>query len=415
MRWKSSWPQNNRPDQLWIANCRLRIENPDVVFKTPCVSEIEVDTLNILVVDDEFGMRQGAERALRDFVLDLPDINGEVRFAIKTAANGKEMEEKLAAGRTDILLLDHKLPDTTGLDVLERLGRRSLDLLTIMITAYASLETAVAATRRGAYDFLAKPFTPEELRGAVRKAARHLILQRKARRLAEEKRQVRFQFISVLAHEMKAPLAAIEGYLQMIRERAVGESLGSYDRMLDRCLLRTDGMRKLIADLLDLTAIESGQRQRNPVTVNLAEVARQAAENMKAEAGQRDVGIEINVPEGLVLTADRTEIEMIFNNLVSNAVKYNRDHGKVRVSSCAANDTIRIQVEDTGIGMTPEESKRLFNDFSRIKNEKTRHILGSGLGLSTVKKLATLYGGEIVVKSKPDVGSTFTVTLKRNQ
>ncbi len=391
----------------------MRIENPDVVLKTPCVSEIEVDTLNILVVDDEFGMRQGAERALRDFVLDLPDINGEVRFAIKTAANGKEMEEKLAAGRTDILLLDHKLPDTTGLDVLDWLGRRSLDLLTIMITAYASLETAVAATRRGAYDFLAKPFTPEELRGAVRKAARHLILQRKARRLAEEKRQVRFQFISVLAHEMKAPLAAIEGYLQMIRERAVGESLGSYDRMLDRCLLRTDGMRKLIADLLDLTAIESGQRQRNPVTVNLAEVARQAAENMKAEAGQRDVGIEINVPEGLVLTADRTEIEMIFNNLVSNAVKYNRDHGKVRVSSCAANDTIRIQVEDTGIGMTPEESKRLFNDFSRIKNEKTRHILGSGLGLSTVKKLATLYGGEIVVKSKPDVGSTFTVTLKR--
>ena len=96
----------------------------------------------------------------------------------------------------------------------------------IMITAYASLETAVTATRRGAYDFLAKPFTPEELRGAVRKAARHLILQRQARRLAEEKRQVRFQFISVLAHEMKAPIAAIEGYLQMIRERALGESLG---------------------------------------------------------------------------------------------------------------------------------------------------------------------------------------------
>jgi signal transduction histidine kinase len=372
----------------------------------------EVETLNILVVDDEQGMRQGAERVLREFSLHLPDINGEVRFAISAVASGSELEERLATHMPpDILLLDHKLPDTTGLEILERLGSRALDLLVIMITAYASLETAVAATRRGAYDFLAKPFTPEELRGAVRKAARHLILQRQARRLAEEKRKVRFQFISVLAHEMKAPISAIEGYLQMIRERALGESLETYDRMVDRSLLRIDGMRKLIADLLDLTAIESGQRKRNLTTVDLNEVARQAVENVKAEAQQRDIRIELDVPPGLGLEADRTEIDMILNNLVSNAVKYNRDHGRVRVSIDRAGDVIRIEVEDTGIGMTPEEAGRLFNDFARIKNEKTRHILGSGLGLSTVKKLVTLYGGEVSVTSRTDVGSTFAVTL----
>ncbi len=374
-----------------------------------------MDTLNILVVDDEPGMRRGAERALGNFTLNLPDINGEVRFAIKTAASGAELEEKLAAGQTDILLLDHKLPDTTGLEILDRISRRPLDLLTIMITAYASLETAVAATRRGAYDFLAKPFTPEELRGAVRKAARHLILQRQARRLAEEKRQVRFQFISILAHEMKAPIAAVEGYLQMMRERAVGESLESYDRILDRCLIRIDGMRKLIADLLDLTAIESGQRQRNLASVDLGDVARQAVENVKAEAEQRDIRVELKMPAGVTFLADRAEIEMILNNLVSNAVKYNRDHGRVRVSAATAGGVVRIEVEDTGIGMTPEESQRLFNDFVRIKNEKTRLILGSGLGLSTVRKLTTLYAGEIAVKSQPDVGSTFTVTLKTDQ
>lgn len=373
-----------------------------------------MDILHVLVVDDEFGMRQGAERALRGFALDLPDINGEVRFAVRTAANGEELEEKLAEGQTDILLLDHKLPDITGLEILDSISRRSLELLTIMITAYASLETAVAATRRGAYDFLAKPFTPEELRGAVRKAARHLILQRKARRLAEEKRQVRFQFTSVLAHEMKAPLAAIEGYLQMIRERAVGEGLEAYDRMIDRCLLRAEGMRKLIAGLLDLTAIESGQRQRTFGTVDLAEVARHAVENMKAEAQQRDIRLDLDVPDGLCVEADRTEMEMVFNNLISNAVKYNRDHGHVRVSASAADEMISLQVEDTGIGMTPEETNRLFNDFGRIKNEKTRQILGSGLGLSTVKKLVTLYGGEATVRSQPDVGSTFSVTLRRD-
>jgi two-component system, sensor histidine kinase and response regulator len=375
---------------------------------------VNVETLHILVVDDEFGMRRGADRALRDMVLHLPDINGEVRFEIRTAATGKELEEKLNEGQTDILLLDHKLPDAAGLDLLEGIGKRSLDLLTIMITAYASLDTAVTATRRGAYDFLAKPFTPEELRGAVRKAARHLILQRQARRLAEEKRQVRFQFTSVLAHEMKAPIAAIEGYLQMIRERSVGESLDAYDRMVDRCLLRIEGMRKLISDLLDLTAIESGQRQRKLASVDIADAARQAVENIRPEAQRCNVQIDLKVPDELPMEADRTEIEMIFNNLVSNAVKYNREQGRVTVSMHAAGDEIKIQVEDTGIGMTPEECKRLFVDFSRIKNEKTRHILGSGLGLSTLKKIVTLYAGDIAAKSQPDVGSTFTVTLRRN-
>ena len=373
-----------------------------------------MDTLHILVVDDEYGMRRGADHALRDMVLNLPDINGEVRFDIRTAATGRELEEILNEGRTDILLLDHKLPDAAGLDLLDSIGKRSLDMLTIMITAYASLEHAVTATRRGAYDFLAKPFTPEELRGAVRKAARHLILQRQARRLAEEKRQVRFQFTSVLAHEMKAPIAAIEGYLQMIQERSVGDSLDAYDRMVERCLIRIEGMRKLITDLLDLTAIESGQRQRTLASVDIAEAARQSVENIRAEAQRRDIQIDLTGPAGLTMEADRTEIEMIFNNLISNAVKYNRDHGRVTVSINGSGDDIKIQVQDTGIGMTQEECQRLFVDFSRIKNEKTRHILGSGLGLSTLKKLVTLYDGEITARSQPEVGSTFVVLLHRN-
>jgi signal transduction histidine kinase len=373
-----------------------------------------VDLLNILIVDDEYGMRRGAERALRDMHLHLHDINGDVRFSIRTAADGKELEEKMNEGPTDILVLDYKLPDTTGLDILDRLMKQPLDLLVIMITAYASLDTAVTATRRGAYDFLAKPFTPEELRGAVRKAARHLILQRQARRLAEEKRQVRFQFVSVLAHEMKSPISAIEGYLQMMRERAVGDRLADYDHIVDRCLVRIEGMRKLISDLLDMTSIESGQRQRAIATVEMGDLARQAVENVRGEAARRGIAIELDVPEAARMEADRAEIEMIFNNLVSNAVKYNRDGGRVGVRVRDSDGEVRIAVEDSGIGMTPEECQRLFSDFSRIKNDKTRHILGSGLGLSTLKKIVTLYDGDISVKSQPDAGSTFSVVLRRD-
>jgi signal transduction histidine kinase len=107
-------------------------------------------------------------------------------------------------------------------------------------------------------------------------------------------------------------------------------------------------------------------------------------------------------------------METILTNLVSNAVKYNVDGGRVDIELAAIDGEVRIVVADSGIGMTQEEVGRLFQDFTRIKNEKTRNILGSGLGLSTVKKLAQLNGGDVSVASAPGKGSVFTVTLKQD-
>jgi signal transduction histidine kinase len=114
----------------------------------------------------------------------------------------------------------------------------------------------------------------------------------------------------------------------------------------------------------------------------------------------------------VVLHADRTEVEIILNNLVSNAVKYNRDGGTVDVMVENLDRGARITVADTGIGMDKDDQAKLFGEFARIRTRQTKHILGSGLGLSIVKRLATIYDGEIRVDSEPDVGSTFTVTLQ---
>ncbi len=376
---------------------------------------MNTEAMRILVVDDEPGMRLGVERALRDFEVSAPCINGKFRFDIAQAETGEDALEMIAAQTPDILLLDHKLPGISGLDVLEKMTGKIGDCLTIMITAYASLEVAITATKRGAYDFLAKPFTPDELKGAVRKAARHLALTRQACRLAEEKRQVRFQFISVLAHELKAPISSIEGYLNIVMERSAGDDQATYDNMLSRSVIRLGGMRKLIDDLLDLTRIESGQKKRDLSELDISNVAGESVEAFTPEATEKDVTIELHCPKSLKMTADRGEIEIILNNFISNAIKYNRSGGRVDVTLTGDDDTVTIAVSDTGIGMTPEETDRLFGEFVRIKNPQTRNILGSGLGLSIVKKLADLYGGEATVTSKPDAGSTFTVTLKRTQ
>jgi two-component system, sensor histidine kinase and response regulator len=372
-----------------------------------------MDTLRVLVVDDEPGMQHSVARALRHFTIHLPDVEGEVKFDVDRASSGGEGLEKITAQPPDIVLLDFKLGDMTGLDVLERLVAQERDVLTIMITAFATLETAIRATKCGAFDFLAKPFTPDELKETVRKAALHLVVQRQARKLAAEKRKVRFEFISVLGHELKAPLSAIEGYLRLLKDRAAGPDLTAYDNVIDRSLVRAMGMRKLILDLLDMTRIESGQKKRELVDLDVREIARMAMDTVRPDAAARNVTLQMHGETPVPMVADRNEIEIIFNNLLSNAVKYNRDGGRVDVRMGVDDQKLTITVADTGIGMTPEEAGRLFKDFVRIKSEKTASIPGSGLGLSLVKKLAIMYGGDATVSSKPDVGSTFTVVMQR--
>lgn len=374
-----------------------------------------MDQLRVLVTDDEPGMRLGVARTLRDFTVQIPDVNGIVRFNVEQAETGEAALEIIERGAPDILLLDHKMPGMSGLEVLDRLASMPSDMLTIMITAYASIETAVTATKRGAYDFLAKPFTPDELKNTVRKAAVRLLLAKQARLLAEEKRQVRFQFIRVLGHELKAPLNAIDGYLEMIKDRSLGTDLTAYQPLVGRSRTRIEGMRKLIGDLLDITQIESGQRNRQLVTLDVRDVARSTMETLAPQALANQVTVRLDAPDAVPMTADRSELEMILNNLVSNAIKYNREGGTVQIGLRKSGTQVTVTVVDTGIGMTSEETQRLFGEFVRIRNEKTKDILGSGLGLSIVKKLASLYGGEALVESTPDVGTTFTVMLHEPQ
>jgi len=373
-----------------------------------------METLRILVVEDEYGMRLAIARALRDYTIHIPEIEGKIGFTIEQVEVAEDALTIINDKPPDIILLDYKLPGMSGLDLLTRISAKQLDLLAIMITAYASIETAVTATKQGAFDFLAKPFTPMELKETIYKAVKHLVLMRQAHKLTEEKRKVRFQFISVLAHEMKAPLAALDGYLNILRERAAGESQEVYDHMLDRCLTRIQGMRKMIIDLLDLTRIESGERKRDVSEVDVREIVHTAIDTATPEAQERSISISFPENGPVLMQADRSELEIVFNNLITNAVKYNRDGGRVDVELHADGGQVSIVVTDTGIGMSTEEAARLFSDFVRIKNEKTRNILGSGLGLSTVKKIALLYGGEVSVESEPDKGSRFTVTLNQD-
>lgn len=368
-------------------------------------------TLNTMIIDGENGMRTGIARALKDFDVAVAGIEDAYVFDVREAATGSEALAQMQPNAPDMLIISTDLPDMTGLELLKQTTDLAEDVRVLMIATGASTEIAVEATRQGAFNVLPKPFTSADLRHAIRQAATGLILERRARELEAEKRKVRFEFIRVLGHELKAPISAVMGYLYLLRDRSLGDDLSAYDELVDRSTKRLDQMTKLIRDLLDMTRIESGTKLRSLETVDLTACARDALDVGKEEADRRHITLALHAPDTLSIQGDRSEIDMVLNNLISNAVKYNRDDGRVDITLSGHDDAITIAVADTGIGMSAKERDRLFGEFVRIKNAKTRHTLGSGLGLSILQRVVNLYHGSIDVESEPDVGSTFTVTL----
>lgn len=371
-----------------------------------------MEKLNLLVVDDEPGIRSGVTRILENYTVSYPFMDEDIGFNVTVAETGEEALDILKSQPMEIVLLDNKLPGIQGIDVLEYINKENMDLVVVMITSYASLELAVKATRQGAYDFVPKPFTPKELRASIETITKQRFLRKMTQKLNVEGRQVRFQFLSVLSHELKSPLNAVEGYLNMIKEKKFGNQADEYADIIERSLQRIQGMRNLIMDMLDFTRIESGKKKRKIEKINLCEITQQCIDSFQPLSIQKDVDVYLNCSEKIAIEADRQEMEIILNNLISNAIKYNKHGGRVDINLRRDNKTILLSVEDTGIGMKEEDTKNLFEDFMRIKSEHTKNISGSGLGLSIVKKLVDLYDASIEVESKPEEGSCFTIIFK---
>jgi signal transduction histidine kinase len=300
-------------------------------------------------------------------------------------------------------------------EVLEYVRKKNYDIVVAMITSYASIDVAVKAHNDGAIDFIPKPFTPQELKASIEQITKQQYLRRITHKLKVEGRKVRFQFLSVLSHELNAPLNAIEGYLKMMQERQMGDSLEEYASAIERSLQRIDSMRNLIMDLLDFTKVSFERQMEKMQSVNLKELVSMAVVTVSPYAIHKDIQFVTEVKGCENIWADPNDFEIIMNNLVSNAVKYNKPGGTVTVTlDCTDNEFI-LSVADTGIGMNGDEREMLFEEFSRIRNDKTRNISGSGLGLSIVRKVVELYHGVINVESAPDRGSVFTVIIPRSQ
>jgi two-component system, OmpR family, phosphate regulon sensor histidine kinase PhoR len=229
------------------------------------------------------------------------------------------------------------------------------------------------------------------------------------RRLALEKAR----FTRTLVHELRAPLGALKSIIEVLQDRSLGNSLDPYMSFLSRADERIDGLSELISDLLSLSRIEhEGAVQTPAPPLNVNPIIAEAVELWRDRASTHSMSIEVALSPDLPACAILAEdLHGILNNLIGNAVKYNRDGGSVMVSGVRSSEGIEISVRDTGIGIEPSSLARLGEEFFREKRNETKGIEGNGLGLAIVKRLVDRAGGRLRISSTPGIGSEFRATF----
>jgi len=369
----------------------------------------------ILVIDDEAGIRAGCQRAL------TPQ-----GYQVKVAASGQEGLAKLRGDGFALVLLDVMMPDVRGIDLLEPILAHDPDVVCIIITGFATVELAVEAMKRGAYDFISKPFSADNLLLTVEKGLETRRLQKEARRLQriekearrlsqekamlEELDRVKSVFMRTTAHELRAPIAAIQSYLTVILQGYA--SLEEQRPMLERAAQRASELLDLVADLLNLARLKELKTEPKKQEVSLEEILDDVLSLHTPEAEEKQITLELETRPCPPVIANPAHIKQLWTNLISNAIKYTPAGGRVAVRLFPEDEGAVVgEVEDTGIGIAKEDLPNLFKEFSRTDQAKALTQHGTGLGLSIVKQIVQRYNGHIRVESELGEGTRFTFRL----
>jgi two-component system sensor histidine kinase/response regulator len=367
-------------------------------------------TPRLLVIDDEIGICEGIQRALE------PE-----GFQVEITLDGNAGLELVRQRGYDLVLLDVKMPSISGLDLIPLIRQADPEIICIIITGYATVEMAVSAIKQGAYDFLTKPFSVDTLLLAVNQglerrrlsieAQRTAQAEAEARALAEEKDRLlaldetKKQFIRLVTHELKAPVAAIETYLTLILKDYVAPEEQS--EILEKCIIRAREERRLIDDLLELGQLESDVTFQL-VPVNPGEVLQDVVAEFGEEVELKALDLVLDIgPEIPEIQAVPEQVKSLWSNLVSNAIKYTPQGGRISLSLQREKDYLVGQVKDTGIGIAEGDFQRLFSEFFRARNAVDSGVPGTGLGLVIVKRVIESLHGTISVDSEIGSGTTF--------
>ena len=353
----------------------------------------------LLLIDDE------------EVVLDscLAILEG-AGYEVATATGGAEGLEKAGQFPPDLIFVDLKMPGMSGMEVLEQLRSRDPTTVAIVFTGFATIESAVEAMKRGAYDFLPKPFTPEEFRAMIRRGLewRRLLLETAA--LRREREALRENFAAIVSHELRSPLGAVQQNLFVLMQELAPVISEDQKRRLERMSARLDGLLGMINRWLRGFSVDFAGLQESFEPVSMDEALAEAVESAEGEAVRKGVEIATTVGPGAVVLGDRGTLAEALLNVIGNAVKYSRPGGRVTVTVGRELAKVVVSVKDTGVGIPEADLPRVFDGFYRGQAAEGGPS-GAGIGLAVTRRIVEVHGGSIAAASEPGRGSTFVITL----
>ncbi len=223
--------------------------------------------------------------------------------------------------------------------------------------------------------------------------------------------RMRSDLISIVSHELRSPLTSIKGYLDLMISGDLGVFPLEMKSYIDIISSNTNRLATLIDDMLDLSRIESGKLNMSFGKVEIKYLCDLVFLTMKPQAEKKKLKFSLDVEEGLAISGDIDRMQQALTNLVSNAIKYTPEEGSVIIHAIRTKEFITISVKDSGFGISNDNQNRLFQKFFRIKNEKTRNIGGTGLGLCITKSIVEAHDGKIIVDSEEGQGSNFILEI----
>lgn len=370
-------------------------------------------------------------------------------YSVATARDAREAKALIHEREFGLLLVDLRLPDADGLDLLAPARHKDPHAVAVILTGFSSAECAVSALKAGAYDFLTKPCPPEKLLAAVDRAAERYALShaladrnrelelmnrtldRRVRDATEEifelneklKRYVaelvesnnsQTRALEELAHELKNPLAVIWGYSSFLLRSPIKDwSEEELKRSVSSMHRNARHLQSLIEELLDSARLASRKIVLSRESFPAHEAIREALEGLRLEAANKGVALEPDpIDERCLVHADRDRLRQILVNLVTNAVKFTPKGGRVGVGAVDAENGVLFTVEDNGVGIAPQDAEKIFERFYQVKDRASQaQNKGLGLGLNIVRGLVTLHHGRIWVESEPGKGARFKVLI----
>ena len=417
----------------------------------------------VLIVDDE--------ESVTITMAAILEMDG---YDVATALHGEEALAQIEQEVFDLVLTDLRLDDFDGMDVLAAARRKSIETVGIVLTGYASLESAVTALREGAYDYMLKPADVEELRATVARGLERRRLSQQLRervaelevanrkinelneslqdRIAEATRslsdrvheldaarnelqvsyeklqeldKLKSQFLSIASHELKTPITAMSGFVQ-IAVRRIKRRLGAgrpsesdwqkeEETLLEQLEVvqrQTAKLARLVDELLDVSRIESGRLELRVADVDLPELVAEVMKRHQLMATKHELTLDYDPDARLHVRGDRDHLEQVLNNLMGNAMKYSPEGGNIDVTVKRSGDQeVEFAVADHGIGIRPAELARVFGLFYRSPDRLARDVGGMGLGLYITKEIVDRHNGRIWAESEVGKGTTFHVAL----